>query len=135
MTNESEMRTDENVLDFVVQDAEFFYEQFRTVLDEKEMQLNAKSLITFVTVDFYNHDTETSQMASGFRAVYNTQFSFKNKVDDFYVQFLQKSAMRIDIYISRNNAAVHLGRAEVLLREIVERESVMQELSLKPPLI
>lgn len=74
-------------------------------------------------------------MASGFHAVYNTQFSFKNKVDDFYVQFMQKNMIRVDIYISKNNAAIHLGRAEVLLREIVERETVMQELSIKPPLI
>jgi hypothetical protein len=41
--------------------------------------------VTFVTLDFYNHDTETSQLAEGYRPLYNTQFSFKNRVDDFYV--------------------------------------------------
>ena len=29
MTNESDIKTDENVMDFVVQDAEFFYDAFR----------------------------------------------------------------------------------------------------------
>ena len=85
MTNESEVRTDENVLDFVVQDAEYYFEAFRQVLDERELMLHQKTLITFATIDFYNHDTETSQIAEGFRPLYNTQFSFKNKVDDFYV--------------------------------------------------
>ena len=125
MTNESEVRTDENVLDFVVQDAEYYFEAFRQVLDERELMLHQKTLITFATIDFYNHDTETSQIAEGFRPLYNTQFSFKNKVDDFYVQYLQKNSMKIDIYISKNNAAIHLGHAEIHLRELVERETAM----------
>jgi hypothetical protein len=86
-------------------------------------------------LDFYNHDTETSQIAEGYRPLYNTQFSFKNKVDDFYVQFLQKNTMKIDIYISKNNAAIHLGHAEIFLREIVERETALQDLSYKTPVI
>jgi hypothetical protein len=60
MTNESELKTDENVLDFVVQDGEFYFEAFKQVLDDKEMMLHQKTLITFVSLDFYNHDTETS---------------------------------------------------------------------------
>jgi hypothetical protein len=28
----------------------------------------------------------------------------------------------MDIYLSKNNAAVHLGRCEVMLKELVERE-------------
>lgn len=43
--------------------------------------------------------------------------------------------MKVDIYISKNNAAIHLGHAEVFLREIVERENIMQEMSIKPPVI
>lgn len=72
MTNESEVKTDENVLDFVIQDAEYYFEAFKSVLDEREMMLHQKTLITFVTVDFYNHDTETSQIAEGYRPIYNT---------------------------------------------------------------
>ena len=108
-----------------MQDAEYYFEAFRQVLDERELMLHQKTLITFATIDFYNHDTETSQIAEGFRPLYNTQFSFKNKVDDFYVQYLQKNSMKIDIYISKNNAAIHLGHAEIHLRELVERETVM----------
>ena len=59
-TNESEVRTEENVLDLVLQDAEFYFDAFRQVLDERELLLHQKTLITFVSVDFFNHDTETS---------------------------------------------------------------------------
>ena len=125
VTNESEIKPDENVLDFVLQDAEFYFDAFKTVLDQKELMLHQKTLVTFITVDFYNHDTETSQLAEGYRPLYNTQFSFKNRVDDFFVQFLQKNTMKLDIYISKNNAAIHLGYAEIFLRELIERETAV----------
>jgi len=87
------------------------------------LALHQKTLVTFVTIDFYNHDTETSQLAEGYRPLYNTQFSFKNRIDDFYVQFIQKHTMKVDVYISKNNAAIHLGHAEIFLRELIERET------------
>ena len=122
-TNESEIRQDENILDFKVEDAEFYLEAFNQVAglkaDQEEL---SRSLITVVTLDFYNHSTETTQMAEGVRPNYQSQFSFVNTVDNFYVTFLQKNTMKMDVYISRNNAAVHLGRCEILLKELVERE-------------
>ena len=59
-----------------------------------------------VTVDFYNHSTETTQMSEGTRANYQTQFSFVNKVDEFYVDYLQKNALKLDVYCSRNDSAI-----------------------------
>jgi hypothetical protein len=61
-------------------------------------------------------------MAEGMRPNYQTQFSFKNRVDDFYVAFLQKQSLKIDLYMSINNSAVHMGRCEVLLKDLIERE-------------
>jgi hypothetical protein len=89
-------------------------------------------LITFVSLDFYNHDTETSQIADGFKPLYNTQFSFRNKIDDFYVQYLMKNTMKMDIYISKNNAAIHIGHAEIFLREIMERETIVSDSVFRP---
>lgn len=56
------------------------------------------------------------------RPNYQTQFSFKNRVDDFYVAFLQKQSLKIDLYMSINNSTVHMGRCEVLLKDLIERE-------------
>ena len=81
-----------------------------------------RQFITVVTVDFYNHSTETTQMSDGLRANYQTQFSFVNKVDSFYVNFLQKNSLKMDVYVSKNNAAVQVGRAEILLKELIESE-------------
>jgi hypothetical protein len=135
MTNESELKTNENILDFVIEGGEFYFEQFRQVLDERELAVHQKTLITFVSADFYNHDTETSQVAEGYRPVYKTQFSFKNKVDDFYVQYVQRQSLKLDVFISKSNAAIHLGQATVQLRELWERETALQEASGKSPVI
>ena len=61
-------------------------------------------------------------MAEGKHANYCTQFSFKNQVDDFYVLFLRKQTIKMDIYMSRDSAAVHLGRCEVALQDLIESE-------------
>ena len=135
VTNESDVKHDENVLDFVIQDAEYYYDAFKSVLDERELTLHSKTLVTFVTMDFYNHDTETSQLAEGYKPLYNTQFSFKNRVDDFYVQYLQRNTLKMDVYISKNNAAVHLGRAEINLREMVEREVAVHDAAWRTPVV
>jgi hypothetical protein len=86
-TNESEIRTDENVLDFKIEDAEFYLDAFSQVSGVRQDDEN-RTLITVCTVDFYNHSTETTQMAEGVKANYQTQFSFVNTVDNFYVNFL-----------------------------------------------
>lgn len=39
VTNESEVKPDENVLDFVIQDAEYYFDAFKTVLDPKELAM------------------------------------------------------------------------------------------------
>ena len=45
-------------------------------------------------------------MSEGTRANYQAQFSFVNKVDEFYVDYLQKNALKLDVYCSRNDSAI-----------------------------
>ena len=107
MTQESEVQHDENILDFKVEDAEFYSDSIASLpnmnMTTADME---KQFITVVTCDFYNHSTETTQMSEGIRANYQTQFSFVNKVDEFYVNFLQKNSLKLDVYVSKNDAAM-----------------------------
>jgi hypothetical protein len=73
MSNESEIKADENILDFKIEDAEFYTDNFSQVSALGQNAYSAtthKSFITLVTCDFYNHGTETSQMADGVRPNY-----------------------------------------------------------------
>ena len=74
-------------------------------------------------------------MSEGLRANYQTQFAFVNKVDSFYVNFLKKNSLKLDVYVSKNNAAVQVGRAEVLLKELIESEIVSASLNSKTPVV
>jgi protein fantom len=100
-TYESELTVEENVLDFCIDSAEFFGNSLAQVVNTKEISLSANSFITFVSVDFYNHETETSSICEGMNPVYSTQFSFKNRIDSFYVNFLQKKTMKLELMVSK----------------------------------
>lgn len=43
--------------------------------------------------------------------------------------------MKLNFYISKNNAAIHIGHAEIFLREVIERETAVSELAFKTPVI
>lgn len=48
---------------------------------------------------------------------------------------MQKNTIKIDLYISKNEKAIHIGHGEVYLRELIDRETVLSEVNLKCPVI
>ena len=77
-----------------------------------------------MTVDFYNHDTRHSDLSEGFEPSYaNTQFSFKNQVDDFYLSHLETSTMTLDFFMTRAQNAIKIGSAKVILSKLIEKET------------
>ena len=86
-----------------MEDAEYYPQAIAAVPSLRmSVQDVERHFISLVTVDFYNHATETTQLRSGLTDVnYETQFSFVNKVDNFYVNFLQKNSVKLDVYVSR----------------------------------
>lgn len=76
ITDESEVAPQENVFDLVISRAQFDKQRLCQILGNKEIVPQAVQ--TFVTVDFYNHDTRNSELSEGFSPEYATQFSFKN---------------------------------------------------------
>ena len=71
-TYESEIRHNENILDFKVEDAEFYVDCFKQVPGFATTFEARRALVTVVTIDFYNHNTETTQMAEGIKANYQS---------------------------------------------------------------
>lgn len=53
---------------------------------------------TFLSVDFFNHDSKMTEMAEGFNPNYNTIFSFRNKVDNFFMKHLDNEYILCEIY-------------------------------------
>ena len=119
-TNETELHLDENILDFKIDDASFFVDNFSQVPAISHLgPKDASHFVTLITVDFFNCPSETTGLAVGFEPSYNTQISFKNRVDKFYLTNLERGFIKLDCYVSRNNAAVHVGQSMVMLKELL----------------
>lgn len=75
-----------------------------------EIPLNPMKVQTFLSVDFFNHDSKITDLAEGFNPNYQTVFRFKNKADGFYIKHLDKEAVLVDVFaippISKSDASV-----------------------------
>jgi len=96
-----------------------------------------KELMTLVSVDFYDHDTKTSQLTSGFRPQYKSQISFRSEMNSFYIEYLSKNKMKLEIYSAESGKkALLLGSCDVLLSELVYGERfVADSIAQKPAVI
>lgn len=63
-------------------------------------ELLPASVQTFVNIDFYNHESKHSDIKEGFEPIFNTQFSFKNNVDNFYIGYLEKEHIVIEFFLA-----------------------------------
>lgn len=66
-------------------------------------------------------------MGGGQHPSYNTQVSFKNRVDDFFIAFINSKPLLLDVYLSKGQKAVHIGRSTVSLRSLIAGPSVIEE--------
>jgi len=85
-------------------------------------------LLTFCTIDFYNHDTQHTNIAQGFYANYNFQVSYKVNCDEFFLQFLEVGSLKLEIYATQGIEPIKLGSLLVPLRELITRNN-QQEVS------
>lgn len=53
-----------------------------------------------MAVDFFNHDTKTTDLSTSEAPVFNTLFTFKNTVDDFYLKHLATDTILVDVFLS-----------------------------------
>lgn len=50
-------------------------------------------------LEFYDHPTKNTDLVREYHPEINTIFSFKNKVDDFYLRNLKESSISVELYI------------------------------------
>ena len=77
-------------------------------------------MTTFLSCDFYDHESKESEQVSGFDPIYNTLFSFKNTVDDFYVRHLETDYLIVDIFANVKNRTLKVGTAKIVLSKLIE---------------
>jgi hypothetical protein len=64
-SQETGLKPEENVLDLAVDFADFYGESLSQVLDVTD--LTKENFLTFLTVEFYDHDTKATDVSDGFK--------------------------------------------------------------------
>ncbi|CDW86689.1 protein fantom [Stylonychia lemnae] len=124
VTDNSEISPQENYLDLIVSKAQFDKQRLSQLLGNRELLPGA--VHTFISVDFYNHDSKPGPVSEGFEPNFSTQFCFKNNVDDFYVQYLEEKYITIDVFLQRAQKFLKIGTARLVLSKILERDLTFQ---------
>ncbi|KAL4432319.1 hypothetical protein ABPG74_011078 [Tetrahymena malaccensis] len=133
------VKYDKNVQEFITEDhaedelgpgENFFDIYIGTVdLDENVCQrqsdtlLNMQEIMTFFTVDFYNHDTQHTTIVDGKKNSYNFQATFKVKVDEFFITFLKEKYLKLELYHVQQQNAILFGTANVPLGQLISENT------------
>lgn len=64
--------------------------------------LSPSQVCTFLSVDFYNHESKMTDKCQGLEPIYNTLMTFKNTVDDFYLKHLETDFMTVDVLAAQS---------------------------------
>lgn len=115
------MKPEENILDLAIDSAEFYGDMLRQEVDL--LDYTSKNFSTFLTVEFYDHDTKVTEVSEGFTPTYGTQFSFKNVVDDFYIKYCETKHIKLEVFITKTTKAEPLGFIYVPLNDLLIAES------------
>jgi len=55
---------------------------------------------SFLAIDFFNHESLVTEAVDGYETDYkHYRFNFKNNVDDFYLRFIEKDFIMVDVFM------------------------------------
>jgi hypothetical protein len=80
-------------------------------------------IVSFLTVDFYNHDTQHSHFAEGNARKLDNNFSFRVEMNQSLMKFLTKQTLVLELWSPQGSSTVMLGKGEVWLRDLVNNAS------------
>lgn len=119
-TAEADLGPTENILDLTVFDVEYDQQVIaRQILNMDHPMESAVQ--SFLTVDFFNHDTQNTEVKSGFNPKINQKFSFRNNVDEFYLNYLTNQMMLVEVYMimGKRGAPEKIGEAKLVLSSVI----------------
>ena len=79
-----------NVFDLWIGQVDFDMGAVNRILENKDpnrLNRDVKKMLTFVTVDFYNYDTQNSTIVEGLRSNYNFQVAYRVVADELFIRF------------------------------------------------
>ena len=118
-----ELSMNENALDIFF--GECVYEDGLS----EELGFSIDHILSFFSVDFYIHETQTSDILNGKTPQFNFQISFKVDMNEKFITYLESEYIYIDIYSLRDNAQNIFGKGKISLKELIQAEKSNQSTS------
>ena len=118
-----ELSMNENALDIFF--GECVYEDGLS----EELGFSIDHILSFFSVDFYIHETQTSDILNGKTPQFNFQISFKVDMNEKFITYLESEYIYIDIYSLRDNVQNIFGKGKISLKELIQAEKSNQSTS------
>jgi hypothetical protein len=67
-------------------------------------------MISFLTVDFYNHDTQHSNFVEGNSKKLANNYSFKVDMSQAFVKYLTKQSVMLELWSPQGSSTILLGK-------------------------
>lgn len=111
-----------NYLDIWLGEAELDDSSLRNIMKGmKEIVQDPKKILTFLTVDFFNHDTQHSSIAEGTHTNFNFQLAFKVVTDEVFLQYLENGYMKLELYVSEGMEAYLIAKTNIPLKDLFRK--------------
>ena len=117
---EVELSMNENALDIFL--GECVYEDGLS----EELGFNIDHMLSFFSVDFYIHETQTSDILNGKTPQFNFQITFKIDMNEKFITYLESEYIYLDMYSLRDNVQTIFGKGKISLKELIEVEKSNQ---------
>ena len=80
---------------------------------------DVRNIQTLITVDFFNHDTQSSSVCEGLQPIYNLQVAYRIPVDEFFIKYMETEFFKIEIYASLGQELPLIGKCLVPLKDLI----------------
>ena len=90
-----------------------------------ETQIGAPvdNIMSFISVDFFIHETQTSSVVTGKTPMFNLQLTFRVNVDEHFLNYLESDYMSVEVYYLKDNIQAILGIGKIPLVDLVTVEN------------
>ena len=91
---------------------------------ENELNFNIENIMSFLSIDFYIHETQTSNIISGKAPMFNFQLTFRVNEDEHLINYLESDYIYIEVYYLRDNVESIFGKGKISLKELIDAETI-----------
>ena len=113
---EIELGVNENALDI------FFGECAYEDQLRNELGYDLGDMLSFFSVDFYMHETQTSDILNGKNPMFNFQLIFKVDINENFLSYLENEKIVVEVYSLRDNDQKIIGKGEIVLKKLLDIE-------------